>query len=605
MKNNLFILLTITLLHSCSEAPTADATNDRVKKVETGLTTPIYIEGDSTWSIEERMSHYGVPGVSIAVIKNGKIEWAKAYGVMDKESRSPVTVKTLFQAASISKPVTAYGALTLVEQKKIALDEDINTYLKSWKLPENEFTKEKKVTVKNLLNHSAGITVHGFLGYSPDLPVPTLVEVLNGTPPANSDASVVDKVPGESFRYSGGGYNIVQQMMMDVEGTSFPELMKELVLQPLEMNNSTYKQPLTGEQLTMAATGYLPDGAMVKGKRHTYPEMAPAGLWTTATDLANFAINIQETLKGKGQKGLSREMTAKMITPSVEDFIGIGIFINKKKDEVYIGHGGWNEGFSSEMLAHKDKGHGVVVLTNSNHPNFISELIRSVALTYQWDDYVPVYDKMKIDSAYIAEISGRYPINGNRRIEVYQNNGQLMTKELGEEPTELIKISDSTYVRRDTDRLFQFKPDSENKTMNMSILDANNGTVVSSFDRMDTDKKMPIELLVEGDFNQSLEAYQGLMNEDAKDPAINEENLNGLGYRFLSNDQTKIAQNIFKINMMLHPDSFNVYDSYAEACMKLGEIDLAIENYNKSIKLNPENSNAKKMLKQLYQKDQM
>lgn len=599
MKNNLFVLLTIILLQSCSEAPTADSAIDRIKKVETGLITPIYIEGDSTWSIEERMSHYGVPGVSIAVINNGKIEWAKAYGVMDKESKSPVIEKTLFQAASISKPVTAYGALTLVEQKKIALDEDINTYLKSWKLPENEFTKENKVTLRNLLTHSAGITVHGFLGYSPDLPVPTLVEVLNGTPPANSGPSVVDKIPGESFRYSGGGYNIVQQMMMDVEGVSFPKLMNELVLQPLEMSNSTYNQPLTNEQLTMAATGYLPDGAMVKGKRHTYPEMAPAGLWTTATDLANFAINMQETLKGKGQKGLSKEMTTKMMTPSVEDFIGLGIFINKKKGELYFGHGGWNEGFSSEMLAHKDKGYGVIVLTNSNHPNFISEVIRSVALTYQWDDYVPVYKKIENDIAYIAEISGRYQISGNRRVEVYQNNNKLMVNELGEEPSELIKISDSTYIRRDTELLFQFKPDLENKTTNMSILDANNGTVVSSFDRMDKDIKLPIELLVEGNFNQSLEAYRALMKEDAKDPTINEDNLNGLGYRFLSNDQVKIAQDVLKVNMMLYPNSFNVYDSYAEACMKLGEINLAIENYNKSIKLNPENSNAKEKLKQL------
>ena len=599
MKNNLFILLIVILLQSCSDAPNADPTINRIKEVETGLTTPIFIEGDSTWSIEERMSHYGVPGVSIAVINNGKIDWVKTYGIMDKESKSPITEKTLFQAASISKPVTAYGALTLVEQKKIALDEDINTYLKSWELPENEFTKEKKVTVKNLLNHSAGITVHGFLGYSPDLPVPTLVEILNGTPPANSGPSVVDKVPGESFRYSGGGYNIVQQMMMDVEGVPFPELMNELVLQPLEMNKSTYNQPLTDEQLTMAATGYLPDGAMVKGKRHTYPEMAPAGLWTTANDLANFVINIQETLKGKGQKGLSKEMTTKMITPSVEDFMGLGIFINKKKDELYFGHGGWNEGFSSEMLAHKDKGYGVVVLTNSNHPNFISELIRSVALTYQWDDYVPVYKKMEDNPAYIAEISGRYFISGNRRIEVYSIENQMIAKELGEEPSELIKISDSTYVRRDTELLFQFKPDLQNKTMNMSILDANNKTVVATFNRMDKDKELPIELLFEGNFNQSLEAYQALMKEDSKDPTINEDNLNGLGYRFLSNNQMKIGQDVLKVNMMLYPDSFNVYDSYAEACMKLGEIDLAIENYKKSIKLNPDNNNAKEKLKQL------
>ncbi len=602
MKNNLFILLLIILLQSCSKAPTIDSTIVKIKKVETNLTTPVYIQGDSTWSIEGRMEYYGVPGVSIAVINNGKIEWTKTYGVMDKESRSPVTKETLFQAGSISKPVAAYGALRLVEEGSINLNEDINTYLKSWKLPDSQFTTEKKVTLKNLLNHSAGITVHGFLGYSPDLPVPALTEVLNGTPPANSGAIFVDKIPEVSFRYSGGGYTIMQQMMMDVEDRSFPLLMNELVLQPLEMNNSTYDQPLPNAQLTMAATGYLPDGSMTKGKRHTYPEMAAAGLWTNAEDLAKFAVNIQQTLKGKSKKALSQDMTSKMLTPFVEEFTGLGIFLNKRKDEIYFGHGGWDEGFSSEMIAHKDKGYGVVVLTNSNHPDFISELIRSVALTYEWADYVPIYKKLTLDHALLDEISGRYRVNGNRLIEVYQNNNQLIYQELEEEPTELIKISDSTYVSRESDRLIQFKPNSENEKMNMHILNSNGGAGVSSYVKMNDDEKIPMELLVEGNFTQSLEAYQVLMKKDTKDPTIDENNLNRLGYRFLNNEQTKLAQDIFRVNLMLYPNSSNVYDSYAEACMKIGDIDLAIENYQKSLNLDPQNNNAKEMIKELQKK---
>lgn len=599
MKNIFFILLTLLLLQSCGGEPKTDAATDNIKKVETSLTTPVRIVGDSTWTIEERMAHYDVPGVSIAVIHEGEIAWTKTYGFVDKEGTSPITENTLFQAASISKPVTAYGALTLVEQEKVALEEDINTYLESWKLPDSEFTKDKKATIKNLLNHSAGVTVHGFLGYSTDLPVPTLIEVLNGTPPANSSPSVVDKVPEESFRYSGGGYNVLQQMMIDVEGKTFPELMDALVLEPLEMNNSTYSQPLNEEQLPMAATGYLPDGSMVKGKRHTYPEMAPAGLWTTATDLSKFAITIQKTLKGKSEKGLSKAMTTKMLTPFVEEFTGLGIFIQNKDGEVYFEHGGWNEGFSSQLIAHKDKGYGVVVMINANQPPFISELIRSVALTYDWDNYVPVYEKMEIEPATMAEISGRYLINGNRILEVYQSNDELLRKELGEEPKELIKISDSTYVRRDSDFRYQFKPNSENNIMDMLVLSPNDGTTVSTLASLHTDKKMPIELLVESNFDQALEAYQTLMKKDAKDPTINENGLNGLGYRLMNNDLMKVAQDVFKVNMMLYPDSYNVYDSYAEACMKMGETDLAIANYTKSLQLNPDNTNAKKMLEEL------
>jgi CubicO group peptidase (beta-lactamase class C family) len=603
MKNLFFLLLTILLLQSCAENPAIDPTIVMIKKVESGLTTPIYIEGDATWTVDERMEHYGVPGVSLAVINNGKIEWTKSYGFVDKEHTSPVSEKTLFQAASISKPVTAYGALTLVEQKKVVLNEDINTYLKSWQLPESEFTQDKKVTLKNLISHSAGITVHGFLGYSPDLPVPTLVEVLNGTPPANSGASIVDKIPEESFRYSGGGYNIVQQMMIDVEGKTFPEIMNELVLQPLEMNKSTFNQPLTEEQLAFAATGYLPDGSMVKGRRHTYPEMAPAGLWTNAEDLAKFVVNIQATLKDNSTKALSKDMTIKMLTPFVEEFSGLGIFINKKKDEIYFGHGGWNEGFSSEMMAHKDKGYGVVVMINANQPDFISELIRSVALAYNWDDYVPIHKRMEIDPSIIAEISGRYQVHNNLPIEVLEQDKLLVLKnEMTGESVELVKISESTYVSRESDQLIQFKPNSENTTINMLRINARDGAIVSSIAKMDSDTKFPVDYLLEGNFDGAMNAYSARMQQDPADPAINENNLNVLGYNFLNQDKTKLAQDIFKVNMTLYPDSFNVYDSYAEACMKTGAIDLAILNYNKSLNLNPENSNAKQMLKQLQER---
>jgi CubicO group peptidase (beta-lactamase class C family) len=600
MKNSISILFIILLFQSCTEKISTN--NSAIKNVETGFTTQVYIEGDSTWTIEERMEHYGVPGVSIAVINKGKIEWTKTYGIVDKETKSPVTKHTLFQAASISKPVTAYGALSLVEQNKVALNEGINSYLKSWKLAENEFTKEKKVTIKNLLNHSAGITVHGFLGYSTDLPVPTLIEVLNGTTPANSRPSEVYKVPEESFRYSGGGYNIIQQMMIDVEDKEFPEIMNDLVLQPLEMNNSTYNQPLDAEQLTMAATGYLPNGNMVKGKRHTYPEMSPAGLWTTAEDLAKFAINIQETLKGNSDKGLSKEMTTKMLTPFVEDFIGLGIFIDHKKDEIYFEHGGWNEGFSSQLVAHKDKGYGVVVLTNSNHPDFISELIRSVALAYQWDDYVPVHKKMEIEQSFVDEITGRYQ-GDNITLKVFQKDNLLFTKDILDiEAEELIKVSDSIFVKRNMGNQIQFKSSSDNKMTNIHTLNSD-GSIASRFIKMVADKKVAVEYLLEGDYEKALNGYKALIKADSKNPAISEDRLNRLGYRFLGENRDQLAHDILKINMIIYPKSSNVYDSYAEVCLKMGKTDLAIKNYAKSLELNAQNIHAKNMLEELQKNE--
>jgi len=605
MKFKLLVLLSISLILSCSEkASNSDSFDPKISEVESNLSSPVYIEGDSTWTIEARMKHYGVPGVSIAVINEGEIAWLKSYGIMDKESKIPVTENTLFQAASISKPVSAYAALRLVEQAKVDLNADINTQLKSWKLADNKFTSEKKVTLKNLLNHSAGVTVHGFLGYSPDLPVPSLVQVLDGTPPANSSATEVNKVPEESFRYSGGGYNIVQQMMIDVEGKPFPEIMKDLVLQPLGMQNSNFNQPLTKTQLSMAATGYLPDGRMTKGKRHTYPEMAPAGLWTTPEDLAKFAINIQKTLKEQSKLALSKNLTTQMLTPFVEDFIGLGIFINKKKDQVYFGHGGWNEGFSSEMIAHKDKGYGVVVMTNSNHPKFISELIRSVALTYKWDDFVPRYKEIETNSDSLSKITGKYLVDGYSFIEVLEVNNQLMYRDGPEkELTELIQVSDSTFVVRDFDAIFQFKANAEQNFMDIHVINSNTMKTRSVYSQIADDTKLPLEMIMDGDFDQALASYKSLLKKDKNDPSLNENNLNNLGYRFLGTDKIKVAKDLFKMNMILHPESFNVYDSYAEACLKMGEKKLAIEYYQKSLNLNPQNANAKKQIVELEKKN--
>lgn len=605
MKFKLLALLSISLILSCAEKASNSISFDpKISEVESNLSSPVYIEGDSTWTIEARMKHYGVPGVSIAVINEGEIAWVKTYGIMDKESKAPVTKNTLFQAASISKPVSAYAALRLVEQAKVDLNADINTQLKSWKLADNKFTSEKKVTLKNLLNHSAGVTVHGFLGYSPDLPVPSLLQVLDGTPPANSSATEVNKVPEESFRYSGGGYNIVQQMMIDVEGKPFPEIMKDLVLQPLGMQNSSFNQPLTKTQLGMAATGYLPDGRMTKGKRHTYPEMAPAGLWTTPEDLAKFAINIQKTLKEQSKLGLSKDLTNQMLTPFVEDFIGLGIFVNKKKDQVYFGHGGWNEGFSSEMIAHKDKGYGVVVMTNSNHPKFISELIRSVALTYKWDDFVPRYKEIETNSDSLSKITGKYLVDGYSFLEVLEVNNQLMYRDGPEkELTELIQVSDSTFVVRDFDAIFQFKANAEQNFMDIHVINSNTMKTRSVYSQITDDTKLPLEMIMDGDFDQALASYKTLLKKDKNDPNISESNLNNLGYRFLGTDKIKVAKDLFKMNMILYPESFNVYDSYAEACLKMGEKKLAIEYYQKSLNLNPQNANAKKQIAELEKKN--
>ena len=166
------------------------------------------------------------------------IVWAKAYGVRQAGQPDVVTLDTLFQAGSISKPVTAMAALRHVEAGRWSLDDPINDRLVSWKLPANDLQKDQRVTLRRLLSHNAGTTVHGFPGYAVGAPVPTVVQVLDGEPPANTAPVRVDIVPGSKVRYSGGGTTIVQLMMTDQLKKPFPEIMAEAVLRPLGMTTA-------------------------------------------------------------------------------------------------------------------------------------------------------------------------------------------------------------------------------------------------------------------------------------------------------------------------------------------------------------------------------
>jgi CubicO group peptidase (beta-lactamase class C family) len=334
-------------------------------------------------SLKKLMELYKIPALSIAVIENYKIVWVKAYGATDAGTSEPVTTKTLFQAGSISKPVAAVGALSLVEKGKLALDENVNQKLKSWRVPENEFTKTEKVTLRRIMSHTAGLTIHGFPGYDVDAPVPTLVQIFDGEKPANTEPIRVDLVPGTQERYSGGGITIEQQLVMDVTGKPFPEFMRANVLEKIGMMDSSYAQPLPAELAARAAAGTFADGKAVHGRWHIYPEMAAAGLWTTPTDLAKFAIEVARSEQGKANHLLSEEMTKTMLTPVMGES-GLGFFLDKRNPGQF-GHGGADEGFQALLTMNANSGNGVAIMANSDNGNAAEEfLIRRVAEEYGW-----------------------------------------------------------------------------------------------------------------------------------------------------------------------------------------------------------------------------
>lgn len=330
----------------------------------------------------EVMKKYETPGVSIAVFREFEIEWARGFGVASADTRTPVDSLSLFQAASISKPVAALAALRLVEAGQLDLDRDVNDYLKGWKLPQNELTAARAVTLRMILSHTAGLTVHGFPGYEAGAPLPTLPQILDGRPPANSDPVRVTVLPATRFEYSGGGTTVLQQLLADVAGAPFCELMQKHVLDLVGMRFSTYEQPLPAGLVSFATAGHS-QGKVVKGGRHTYPELAAAGLTTTASDLARFAITVQRARLGLSSV-LSRPEALLMTTPHRADSYGLGFEILPPgdKDKKYFGHGGSNRGYTGSLLATLDGGHGMVILTNGEEWNVVKEIADKIRGEY-------------------------------------------------------------------------------------------------------------------------------------------------------------------------------------------------------------------------------
>jgi len=343
------------------------------------IENPRYVDKQSADSltIAELMSRNGVPGVSIAVIRDFKIHWAKGYGIADVKSGVPVNTETLFQAASISKTINAMAILKAVQEGKFTLDTDINTILKSWKLPDSPFTKDRPVTPRTLASHTSGLgDGFGFPGYDPTNKLPTIVHILKGEKPSNVGPVLLVRPPLTAFQYSGGGVTILQLILTDVFGGTYPEIIQKIVLGPVGMSQSTYQQPLSPERDKNAARAHNGKGEAMNVKWHVYPELAAAGLWTTPTDLAKFAIEVQKSLWGQANNVLSQSMIKEMLSPvGVGDF-AVGFSIAKQGQGWYFSHGGGNWGFRCILFAHKVKGYGLVIMTNSDSGGVVMNKIK-------------------------------------------------------------------------------------------------------------------------------------------------------------------------------------------------------------------------------------
>jgi CubicO group peptidase (beta-lactamase class C family) len=402
---------------------------EKIKKVENNLSGWVKSGHDDTWTLDERMKKYNINGVSIAVIHNYKIEWARGYGFADVAEKRPVDENTLFQAASISKSLNSVGIMKLAQDKKLDLNTDINKYLETWKFPYDDKSNKKPITITNLLSHTAGLTIHGFPGYAKGAILPTLPQILDGVKPANTMAVRSDNEPGKVVNYSGGGTTISQMIVMDVTHQPYDVFMQKTVLEPLGMSNSSYMQPPAPGKENLLATGYKGDGREVPGKYHIYPEQAAAGLWTNPTDLCKYIIETQLAYIGESAKVLTKDMTILRVTPVLED-AGLGCFVNSRVtgSVKYFNHNGGNEGFSCTSIGSLTGGEGVVIMTNSDNGVLLEEIANSVAIVYNWKDYYLPEEKKEVDveESVVLKYLGKYNAGGQTITVTMGDNGLVV-----------------------------------------------------------------------------------------------------------------------------------------------------------------------------------
>lgn len=428
-----------------SNAKSSISVGTRIERVETGLAPRVLIKGQvfPSWTIQDRMAHYHVPALSLAVINNGSLEWARTYGVKQAGHSDPADRETLFQAASVSKVITALTTLRLVQSKRLDLEGDVNRRLVSWKLPNSS---GRAVTVAELLSHSGSINwPAGESALPPTGALPTLLQRLKGEPPALNKPVRVDGTPGSGFRYSNGGYLVLGELVSDVTGMDFSEAAAGLVFKPLHMTHSTFHVLTPSASPMDIALGHTAEGAAEDGGWRVVG-MPEGGLWTTASDLARAVIAIQQAYRGVKPNFLSASLAQQMLTKQ-NDRWGLGVQVQGSENSLAFRHDGSTPGYKAVLFAYANRGQGAVILTNGDRGGELAdELLYSIAAAYDWPDFRPVEKQIAVIAPeQLKQYVGRYEMAPGAYATITMENGKLYGEVRGRNKTELFPESETKF----------------------------------------------------------------------------------------------------------------------------------------------------------------
>jgi CubicO group peptidase (beta-lactamase class C family) len=574
----------------------------RIKQVESNLIPFVPVNGFPTWNLQERMKHYGVQGVSIAVVNNFKVEWAKGYGMADTLKKQPVTTETMFSAGSISKLLMAFGAFQLVQSQQLSLDAPINNYLKSWKIPDNNFTAKTPITLRMLLSHKAGTSQQSYFGFLPEKkPLPTIIDILKGNPIAETRGIVVNSEPNKEFRYSGGGSMVAQLAVMDASNKKFEDYIDSAIFKPLNMSNSTFYQPVPEKYKSQTSWGYSA-ASWYKGTPYVYPQLAAAGLYSTPTDLAKFVVEIQKAYRGDGKllnKNFAQLMTTSQVNVSegaYREQVGIGPFLlqrvdNKEDKGIYFEFTGVNAGFTAYLIGNLTEGYGAVIMLNTGDDfnGLGKEVRRAIAKTYNWYKFLPeAISPVELPQNTLDQYTGRYRNSQNEVVYIRRQKNYLVENINDGEDIYCFPIKKDSIVFTDFNIKGGFGRNEKGEVISLQ-----NIYQQKPVPKMKADEFSPNELLKMGRFE---DAKEGL-----KQMNMNEYQLTYLAYEtFYKKPQNLPAvKAILELGLAQFPKSSIVHNRWGDYYSYLNDKENALKSYKLALSFDPFDKETKEKIEAL------